>query len=295
MFNFVKYRYICLAISTTLICSIFGLFVYKLQTKGQAFNYSVDFQGGTQMLLKFKNPVKSSEILSILEEKGFAGAVVREFAPDEVLVRVKEYSKDINKMTNEMIGYITERFSDNSVEILQSDAIGPGIGKEIRWKSIRAVLIALLLMLLYIAFRFWSFGFAFGSVAALLHDAIMMLGMFLVFNMEISVNVIGAILAVLGYSINDTIVIFSRIRNNIKSMIGRPIAEVVNVSLNQTLKRTLLTSFSTLLTVGAMFFLGGEALREFSLALIVGIFFGTYSSIYVAAPVMMMFHKKKEQ
>ncbi|MFC1842619.1 protein translocase subunit SecF [Candidatus Dependentiae bacterium] len=294
MFNFLKYRYFCLTLSVVVIFSIVGLFVYKLQTKGQAFNYSVDFQGGTQILLKFKKPVKSSKILNILEKKGFAGAATREFSGNEVSVRVKEYAKNVNQLSSKIIGYIKAEFPDNSAEVLQSDAIGPGIGKEIRWKSIRTVLIALLLMLLYIAFRFWSFSFAFGSVAALLHDALMMLGVFMIFNMEISVGTIAAILAVLGYSINDTIVIFSRIRSNMKSMSGAPIVDIVNTSLNQTLKRTLLTSFSTLLAVGAMFFLGGEALREFSLALIVGIFFGTYSSIYIASPVMIMLHKEKE-
>ena len=294
MVNFVKYRYFCLMLSTVLIFSILGLFIYKTQTKGQAFNYSVDFQGGTQILLKFKEPIKSSQILSILEKKGFEGAATREFSEDEVLVRVKEYSKNVNELASRIMGYIKEDIPENSAEVLQSDAIGAGIGKEIRWKSIRAVLIALLLMLLYIAFRFWSFGFALGSVAALLHDAIMMLGLFMVFNMEISVNVIAAILAVLGYSINDTIVIFSRIRANMKSMSGAPITDIVNTSLNQTLKRTILTSISTLLAVGSMFFLGGEVLRDFSLTLIVGIFFGTYSSIYVASPVMMLLHKDKE-
>jgi len=295
MFDFLKYRYFFLTISLVLILSIVGLFVYKVKTTGQAFNYSVDFQGGTQIHFKFEKPISSSKVLSILEKKGFAGAVAREFAKDEVLIRVKEFSKNVNDLSSKIISYIKAEFPDNNAEILQIDAIGPAIGKEIRWKSMRAVLIALLLMLLYIALRFWSFGFAFGSVAALLHDALMMLGMFLIFNMEISVNVIGAILAVLGYSINDTIVIFSRIRSNIKSMNGAPIVDIVNTSLNQTLKRTLLTSFSTLLVVGAMFFLGGAALREFSMALIVGIFFGTYSSIYVASPVMILLHKDSEK
>jgi len=231
-----------------------------------------------------------------LEKRGIT-AVAREFSDREVLIRVKGSSEDVNvnALANSIIGQIKTDFKDNKAEILQSDAIGPAIGKEIRWKSTRAVLIALLLMLLYIALRFWSFGFALGSVAALLHDALMMLGLFLVFNMEISVNVIGAILAILGYSINDTIVIFSRIRANMKSMSGTPIVDIVNTSLNQTLKRTLLTSFSTLLVVGAMFFIGGPALREFSLALIVGIFFGTYSSIYVASPVMILLHRESDK
>lgn len=295
MFDFLKYRYLCLLVSIVVIFSIFGVFLYRMKTTGQAFNYSVEFQGGTQILLKFQKPIKPSKILSILETKGFEGASTREFSANEVMVRVKEYVGEVNVLADKIMGYIKEDLPDNSATILSSDAIGPGIGSELRWQSIRAVLIALLLMLLYIAFRFWSFAFALGSAAALLHDAILMLGLFLLFDREISVSVIGAILAVLGYSINDTIVIFSRIRSNIKSMRGASITEIVNTSLNQTLKRTLLTSFSTLLTVGAMFFLGGEALRDFSLALLVGIFFGTYSSIYIASPIMVMLYKDKEK
>jgi len=294
MVNFLKYRFVCLFVSVALILSIFGIFLYRLQTKGQAFNYSVEFSGGTQVLLKFDKPIKSSKVISVLEDKGFDGVAAREFAPNEVMVRVKKYVANVSKLANEIIGYIKEVAPDNKATILSSDAIGPAIGSELKWKSIRAVLIALALMLLYILFRFWSLAFALGSVLALFHDAIMMLGLFLIFRIEISVSVIGAILAVLGYSINDTIVIFSRIRNNMKTMRGSSISDIINASLNQTFKRTLLTSFSTLLTVGSMFFLGGEVLRDFSLALMVGIFFGTYSSIYIASPIMMLLYREKE-
>jgi len=290
MINFLKYRYVCLIMSLAVMASIFGIFVYKVSSKGQAFNYSVEFMGGTQVLLKFQKPVSSSKILSILEKKGFPEASTREFAQDEVMIRVK----DSKAKPNNVIEAIKEGLPENAPSLLQSDTIGPGIGSELQKKSTWAVLMALILMLFYVALRFWSFGFALGSVAALFHDAIMMLGFFMIFNIEISVSVIGAILAVLGYSINDTIVIFSRIRSNMKAMNGSSMVDIVNTSLNQTLKRTLLTSFSTLLTVGAMFLLGGEALRSFSLALIVGVFFGTYSSIYIASPIMMMLHKKKD-
>ena len=156
------------------------------------------------------------------------------------------------------------------------------------------IALALLLMMLYIVIRFWSIGYAVGAAVALLHDALMILGFMLLFGREISINVIGALLAVIGYSINDSIVIFSRIRENFKKMSSASASEVVNTSLNQTFKRTLLTSFSTLLAVGSMFLLGGEVLRDFSLVLLMGIFFGTYSSIYIASPVMMLFHKKEK-
>jgi preprotein translocase subunit SecF len=207
-------------------------------------------------------------------------------------VRVKETDKDIKDLAEDMRQNLQQSLSDNKVEILQSEVVGAGVGAVLRWKSIRAVAISLVLMLFYIAWRFWSFAYAIGAVIALLHDALVMLAVFLFLDREISINVIGAILAVLGYSINDTIVIFSKIRENAAKMRNIPMYDVVNISLNETLRRTLLTSISTALTVGAMFVLGGEALRDFSLALLVGIFFGTYSSIYMASPIMLFFNKE---
>lgn len=294
MFDFIKYRYFFLAFSFSLIFAIAGLFTYKLATTGKTFNYSIEFEGGTQFMLKFDVPVKSSDVISVFEKNGFSGITIREFPNNELVVRVKDYVKDLPQVSLKIIDGIKLQVPNSNARIISTDGIGAGIGKEMRSKSTKAVAISLILMLLYIAFRFWSFGFAFGAVAALAHDAIIILGFFLFFNMEISVNVIAAILTILGYSVNDTIVIFARIRDNIKSMSGAPIEEIVNVSLNQTLTRTLLTSFATLLTVLSLLIFGGEALRDMSYALIIGIIFGTYSSIYMASSIMMWFYKEKK-
>lgn len=294
MFDFVRYKNLFLGFSCTLIIGFCALFAYNYFAIGKTFTYSIDFEGGTQFLLKFSSPVKSTEVISILEKNGFTGVEAREFSKDEIIVRVKEFEKNTQQFGEKITGLIKAQIKNNDVQVLQSDAIGAGVGNELRTKSTKAVAIALILMLMYIAFRFWSFGFALGAVVALAHDAIIILGFFLLFKLEISVNVIGAILAILGYSINDTIVIFSRIRDNIKLMPGSSIGQIVNVSLNQTLRRTLLTSFSTLLTVSAMLIFGGPALRDMSIALFIGIIFGTYSSIYIASPVMMSFYKQKK-
>ena len=155
-----------------------------------------------------------------------------------------------------------------------------------------AITLALILMLLYIWLRFLSISFGVGAVVSLLHDAIVILGVFLLLDKEISVNVVSAILVVLGYSMNDTIVIFTKIRQNIKTMKNTSIDNIVNTSINQTLRRTILTSFSTALVVFSLFILGGEALRDLSLALLIGIIFGTYSSIYIASPLCYLYIKK---
>ncbi len=291
MINFLKYRFLCLAASVAIISLLVGAYIYKNNSRGYAFTYSVEFTGGTQLLMKFADPVNTQTLLSTIEKK-WSGTMMRDFSDTEVLLRVKEYSNDTQGLADKVRELVQKSLPDNTVTIVKSEAVGPGVGADLRWKSMRAVFFALLLMLFYIAWRFWSVSFAFGAVMALFHDAIIMLGVFLIFDREISINVIGAILAVLGYSINDTIVIFSQIRDNAKKMSKASFAEIINISLNQTLRRTLLTSVSTLLTVGSMFILGGEALRDFSLALLVGIFFGTYSSIYIASPIMLLLQKK---
>ena len=295
MINFLRFRTLTTVISLLIILGFVGMAVYKYQTRGQVFVYSIDFTGGTQVLLKFDKPVSGIQVKSILETHGWKGAVIREFSDQEILVRVKEFAGDAQGLGERMRAVIKENLAGYEVQILQSESVGPGVGAALRWKSVRAVVFALFAMLIYIALRFWSFAFAFGAVAALFHDALVMLALFLFLDREISANVIGAILAVLGYSINDTIVIFSQIRDDLKKMKDRSLTTIVNISLNQTLKRTLLTSISTSIPVAVMLLFGGEALRNFSLALLTGIIFGTYSSIYIASPVMMMLYHRKEQ
>jgi len=296
MTDFLKYRYLCALLSLVIFTGTIGVYFYKLNTQGHAFSYSVDFTGGTQVILRFDEEVSAETLKEILSQRGWEGAVTREFSGNnDVLVRVKEFTNDATGLAERMRSAVQESLPGNKVFIDGSESVGPGIGQELRWKSFRAVLIALIAMLLYIASRFWSLGFALGAVVALFHDAIVMLAVFLIFDIDISVNVIGAILAVLGYSINDTIVIFSRIKENLKELTGTSLYNVVNISIGQTFKRTILTSISTGLTVGAMFILGGQALRDFSLALLVGIIFGTFSSIYIASPVMMLLYRKRKE
>ena len=294
MINFLKFRGFTTLFSLVMFVAFAGVAIYKQRTRGYVFSYSIDFTGGTQLLLKFDSPVKASEVKKIIVEKGWKDVITRDFSPEEVLVRVKEFAHDAKGVGERLRYAVDEGFPEHSVELLQSDRVGPGVGAAMRWKSIRAVLIALIAMLAYIALRFWSFSFAMGAVVALLHDAFAMLAVFLLFDRAISINVIAAILVVMGYSINDTIVIFSQIRENLKKMTDvSSLAEVVNTSLNRTFKRTMLTSISTGLPILVMLFFGGEALRDFSIALLGGIVFGTYSSIYIASPIMMMLYRQK--
>jgi preprotein translocase subunit SecF len=296
MIQFLKYRWMTIVFAVV----FFGAFLVQsfrlYQSRGYIFSYSIDFTGGTQILLKFSQDVNSDQVRKILAEKGWQEFDARSFSSDEVMIRVKEFTSNAQGLASQIGSIVQESMPGVTVTVLQSDGVGAGVGETLRSKSVRAILIALVAMLLYIAFRFWSYAFAVGAVVALFHDAIAMLAMLLFFNQEISVNVIGAILAVLGYSINDTIVIFSQIRANMrKNSTGKPLGEIVDESLNQTLTRTILTSLSTALPVLAMLLFGGDALFSLSFTLLVGVIFGTYSSIYIASPIMMLLEKSSKQ
>ncbi len=293
--DFLKYRYISAAVSVLMLAGFFLVYAYKMYTTadGHTFNYSVDFTGGIQASYLFNKPVTGEQLVAILEKKGWPGSVTREFSPKEHLVRVKKESKDVAQEAD-LIGKALKEGLGNeyTISLQQTDSVGSASGATWRAKSLSAIFIALFLMLLYIALRFWSFAYAMGAIVSLFHDALIVLLLFLIFDKEISMNVIGAILATLGYSINDTIVIFSRIRENVALMPGRSMYDVINTSITETLSRTLLTTFATTLVVIALFIFGGETLRDLSLALLVGIVFGIYSTIFIATPVLYMLYPK---
>lgn len=293
MINFLKYRTLTALSSFLLIAAFGGVALYRYQTRGSVYTYSVDFTGGTQVLFAFDQPVDGNQLKQIIAANGWENPSTREFANNEVMVRVKDFEGDTVGLGERMRVVVQQAMPERTVEILQTESVGAGVGADLRNKSARAILVAMILMLLYIATRFWSFAFATGAIVALVHDALVMLAIFLFLDREISINFIAAILTVLGYSINDTIVIFSQIREFMKKRKDESLNQIVNESLNYTLRRTMLTSISTGLPVLVMLLFGGEALQDFSLALLIGVVFGTYSSIYIASPIMMMLQPKK--
>jgi preprotein translocase subunit SecF len=293
--DFLGYRYWCFGFSLLLLISFIGGALYKKYTRGSVYTYSVDFEGGTQVLLDFSKSTKSEEVIRILETSGLPGATAREFSDHEILVRVKQFESDAKGLGQRIQMVLEKELPNTAVKVLQTDSVGVGIGSELRTNSIVALIISLIGMLLYLWFRFWSFSYGMGSVVALMHDMLVILSLILWFDYEVSMNVIAAVLFILGYSVNDTIVIFARIRENINKRKDASVYDVVNISINETLRRTLLTSFATTLTVLALLLFGGEVLRLLSLSILVGIVFGTYSSIYVASPVMLLLYKEKNR
>lgn len=280
MIDFLKYRRVCLLVSVVFFAT--GIVAYFV--KG-GFKYHIDFAGGTELRVKFDKQLASTQIRNLVSTAGFSDAIIQSIGSDgtEFLIRVSESSESVE---DRFSAYIAQELPDNRMIIRHVEWVGAEVGKDIKWNALISVILSLLLIMLYVAVRS-RYRFAVGAVVAIAHDMIAVLIYFLIFGEPISLHVLAAVLAILGYSLNDTIVIFSRVRENFAKMKGVSEEEIVNKSINQTLSRTLLTSFSTLLAVGSIFFLGGEALHGFSLAMLIGIVVGTYSSVYIASPVML--------
>jgi preprotein translocase subunit SecF len=247
---------------------------------------SIDFTGGTIAQLQFENAVDVSELRTTLAENGFESSEIITFgSPNEVLIKT-QFSGANSELESNLRNAIKSKFQVRRVE-----SVGPKIGKELQSDALSAMLLSLLLILIYISFRFDRF-YAYGSVVALIHDVLITMGIFSLLNIEIDLTIVAAFLTIVGYSLNDTIVVFDRIRENVVKHARESLDMIVNISLNSTLGRTIVTSLTTFVVVFSLFLFGGEVIKNFAFALIVGVIVGTYSSIYVASPVMMYFEKK---
>jgi len=254
-------------------------------------NWGLDFTGGTLVEVHYSETADLNAIRETLNTEGYSGAIVVSFGSDrDVMIRLSKGYSD--KQGAELLGKLQASFA-GSVELRRIEFVGPQVGDELREQGGLAMLLALGLVMLYIAFRF-QLKFAVGAVVALVHDVIITLGFFSIIGMEFDLTVLAALLAVIGYSLNDTIVVSDRIRENFRKIRRADPIEVVNVSLTETLGRTLVTSLTTLLVLAALALFGGEMINGFAIALIVGVAIGTYSSIYVAANTLLIMGVSKE-
>lgn len=251
----------------------------------------LDFTGGTLVEVAFEQAPELNQLRAQLESAGFEDVVVQNFGTDrDVLVRLGQgFSPTVGDDVLQAIRQNTA----SGVELKRAEFVGAQVGEELRDQGGMGMLLALALVMLYVAFRF-QFKFSVASVVALAHDVIIMLGMFSIFQLDFDLTVLAAVLAVIGYSLNDTIVVFDRIRENFRRLRTGDAVEIVNVSLNQTLGRTLITSLTTVLVLLALFFFGGELIHNFAVALLVGVIVGTYSSIYVAANILLLMNIDRE-
>jgi preprotein translocase subunit SecF len=284
--DFLAWRRVALIFSSIfLIVSVSSLFLKEL-------NYGLDFTGGTLVELSYPDSANISEIRETLVNGGFSGAQVANFGSSkEVLIKLPGTVSD--SLGSEIVTLLSSASLNQEVDLRRIEYVGPQIGSELRDDGGTAMLIALAFMMLYIAFRFQSM-FAGAAVIALVHDVIIVVGIFSLIEIEFDLTVLAALLAVIGYSLNDTIVVSDRIRENIRSMESDSTKEIINTSLNQTLGRTLITSLTTLLVLFSLYLLGGELIKNFALALIFGVIIGTYSSIYIAANALVMMGLSKD-
>ncbi len=281
-FKFMGQRRVALVLSGTLILiSLVSLF-------WRGLTFGIDFTGGTLIEVAYEQPVELDRVRKVLADAGFGDAQVQQFGtPRELLIRLAPREGVKSSELSDKVFAALSKEAKGKVELRRVEFVGPQVGDELTEDGALAVLVALMAILMYVAVRF-EWRFAVGSVAALVHDVTITLGFFSVTQLEFDLTVLAAVLAVIGYSLNDTIVVFDRIRENFRKIRKGSPEEVIDASINQTLSRTLITSGTTLLVLLALFFLGGEIIHNFSLALILGIVVGTYSSIYIASAAALM-------
>ncbi len=283
--NFMRFRKIAITISLILFVGSIG----SIFTKG--LSLGLDFSGGTLVEIQYEDSVDLQEIRGVLSEYGYEDFQVVNFGSSlDVLIKIAD------QPGNSSLGdQIFALLSSNNFEgeLKRIEFVGPQIGSELRDQGGLGMLVALGMILLYVAFRF-QYKFALGAVAALGHDVVIILGLFSIFAWDFDLSVLAALLAVIGYSLNDSIVVSDRIRENFRSERALGSEDLINLSLNQTLSRTVITSLTTLLVLFALFFFGGEAVRGFSLGLIIGVLIGTYSSLYIVTTILISLNLSQE-
>ena len=284
-YNFLKYKTFFISISLILFLSSVFFFAFK------GLNYGVDFKGGTVIEMKFDNTFSSDRLRNSLNKLNLGDVKVKEFGSNIEFLATIEKKGDNNFIST--IKNHLEKDLSQTINFRRVEVVGSKISEELTKAGIYSVVIALLLMLFYIWVRFeWQFSL--GAIIALVHDVIITIGAFSVVGYEFGLSIVAAVLTIVGYSMNDTVVIYDRIREYLKKDDQKDLQILINESLNSTLSRTLKTSLTTLLALVSIYFFGGEILKGFSFALIWGVLIGTYSSIFVAAPVLIYFNVKRD-
>ena len=284
--KFIEARWVCITISIIIIVS--G--IVSMAIRGM--NWSIDFTGGLDIQVRFQNPVSDGAVRAAL-----AGSGVDEVKTisslgqrEEMSIRMKS-SENSSQSQQEIKSKLDAAFPGNPVEIRNVQVVGPKVGRELRGQAVLSAIVAMALLLIYISWRF-EFKFAVGGVAGLFHDTLLTLAFLSFFGYEFSLSVLAAILTLIGYSLNDTIVVYDRIRENLKKLRNMNLAAIMDLSINETLSRTVITSFTVFMTVLVLFLFGGPVLRGFSFTMLIGVITGTYSSIYISAPIVLEWAEK---
>jgi preprotein translocase subunit SecF len=254
--------------------------------------YGIDFEGGTLVQLKFTEAPAIDSIRSVLKDIELSDSTIQEFgSPDTILIRVGSADGELEEMGARIKSALEEKQGFSGIVIERVEMVGPKVGKDLRMKALLSILYAIIGIVIYISWRF-ELQYAIAAIIALLHDVLITMGAFSLLDKEFTLVIVAAFLTIIGYSLNDTIVVFDRIRENTRRKSKESFKDIINSSINQTLSRTLLTSGTTLLVVVALFFLGGEIIHDFSFALLVGVVVGTYSSIFIASVFLVYWESR---
>ncbi len=282
-FDFIGKRKIAMTISCALILA--GVLFFF--SRG-GFNYGVDFAGGTLVQLKFQKDVPTGPVRSTLKKLGFGDSGIQHFGSEkDILIRMERWSEELEDVSQLLAKNLGKEFPDNPVSVERVEMVGPKVGKDLREKAFLSLFYSMVGILLYVAVRF-EFKFGVAAIVATFHDVLILATAFLITDKEFTLPIIASFLAIIGYSLNDTIVVFDRIRENLRRVGKKDLLGVINSSVNQTLSRTLLTSGTTLMVVATLFVYGGEVIHDFAFTLLIGIVVGTYSSIYIASPMLLI-------
>ncbi len=287
-FNFVSKFPIAVVASLVLVLGSIFLFA----TKG--LHYGVDFSGGAEIQVKFSDSIDLGALRSELKSN-FKSSSVQQIGDDsqnELLIKVSGSEANLNKVTDQITKMLMGKFASINPVIQKTDIVGPKAGEQLRISGFQALIWALLMIMIYIALRF-DYKYSPGAIVALAHDVIIIIGIFIIMDKEFSLQIVGALLAVIGYSVNDTVVVYDRVRENEEKDTKKPLKELINKALNETLSRTVLTSITTLIVSVMMFSMGGGVIHDFFFAVTLGVIIGTYSSLFVAAPTILFFDKFK--
>lgn len=288
--DFLGKRFIAFGISAVL--SILGIIAIIQVARGQA-NLGIDFAGGTAVQLKFEKALALHDIRIALEQGGIKDFDLQDLPTEnKVLIRMKKTEQELGRASEMITTILTQKFPDNKYVIDSTTVIGPKVGGKLRADAAKAIAVAVVGLLIYVAIRF-QMRFGVGATIATFHDVLAVLGLFYIMGKEINLILVTALLTIAGYSLTDTVVVFDRIRENLKLKQREDVRTVMNTSINEVLSRTIITSTTVLLTSVALFFFGGEVIHDFSLAMIMGVIIGTYSSIFVASPIVLMWGGKR--
>jgi preprotein translocase subunit SecF len=275
------------------ILAIIGIIAVIQVANGRA-NLGIDFAGGTAIQLKFTQKADLSAVRNALEKGGVKDFELQDFpGTNKILIRVKKSETELGKSADAITGIIAKKLPDNPYVVDSTTEIGPKVGSKLRTDAAKAIGMSVIGILVYIAIRF-RFNFAVGATIATFHDVLAVLGMFYLLGREINLIVVTALLTIAGYSLTDTVVVFDRIRENLRSRVKDSVETVMNVSINEVLSRTIVTSLTVFLSSLALFLFGGEVIHDFALAMLMGVIVGTYSSVFVASPIVLVWSGKKK-